>query len=118
MAEAQSTGAKGEAIACAYLEQRGYRLIQKNYRFHRYEIDLIMMDGDRLVFVEVKSHRNRGFGLGREAVNAEKQRRISLAAAAYLQQHGCQDQRTRFDVIEIDPDTAGVTHIKDAFLAR
>lgn len=65
----KTAGDTGESIACAYLENKGYRLLRKNYRMGRYEIDLVMRDGDVLVFVEVKARTGRGDILGREAVN-------------------------------------------------
>lgn len=111
------SGARGEEIACAYLEKQGFVLLQKNYRMGRYEIDLIMRHGDTLVFIEVKARSGRGEILGREAVNKTKQRHIIVAAQGYLQKNRGFDERVRFDVAEVDLLTGTVTHIPAAFTA-
>ena len=71
---AQSAGRRGERLALRYLRRRGYRLLQRNYRHGRHEIDLVMQDGDCLVFVEVKARSNIAFGTPAMAVGREKQR--------------------------------------------
>jgi len=80
-----STGKIGEAMAAAYLEAAGYRIVERNYRCPLGEIDLIALEGDTLVFVEVKSRRSENYGLPQLAVGPGKQRRISKISLYYLQ---------------------------------
>ena len=82
------------------------------------EIDLIALDGNVIVFVEVKARRQ---GVPAEAVTTEKQRRLTLAALHFLKKHGLLEQRSRFDVVAIiwpeDDNPPQIEHIRDAFEA-
>lgn len=91
----------GETFAAEHLKTLGYKILDQNYRFHRGEIDLIAQQGERIVFVEVKTRRNMKYGLPQYAVNAKKQRQISKIALAYLQSQNLLDAPCRFDVIAI-----------------
>ncbi len=91
-------GDEGERAAARFLRRRGLRVITRGYRTAVGEIDLIARDGDTLVFVEVKTRRT---GQPAEAVTAEKQRRLTLAALQFLRRYGLLEQRCRFDVIAI-----------------
>lgn len=91
----------GESLAVAHLKARGYEILEQNYRAVRGEIDLVVQDGDCIVFVEVKTRRSLKFGLPQAAVTAQKQRQISKVALAYLQTHNLLDAPCRFDVIAI-----------------
>lgn len=73
-------GRRGERAAEKYLRRHGYRIVTRNFRAAGAEIDLIAMDGDTLVFVEVKTRRNRAAGAPEEAVDARKQSRMRRAA--------------------------------------
>ena len=92
-------GARGETLALAYLQKRGYALVAKNYRALRCEVDLILRDGETLVFAEVKARASSTYGLGREAVTPAKQRNIIKAAEVYLASHGLAEACVRFDVL-------------------
>lgn len=109
-------GDRGEREAGRFLRRRGFRILVRGYRTARGEIDLIARDGDTLVFVEVKTRRH---GEPAEAVNAEKQRRLTLAALRFLKEHGLLEQRTRFDVVAIvwpeQRQAPTVEHIRGAF---
>ncbi len=94
-----ATGAMGEDMACDYLSRHGYRVIARNYRTRRGEIDVIAAQKEWLVFVEVKTRRSVRCGFGAEAVTWRKQRHLLAAALAYLAAHPC--EKCRFDVIEI-----------------
>lgn len=108
------TGLLGEDIAAVWLEEHlGMRPLENRYRNHAGEIDLIMLDGDYIVFVEVKTRMTAGPGSGLAAVNLRKQQRIARAAALYLLQKKRFDRPVRFDVIEVRND--GIMHIPDAF---
>jgi putative endonuclease len=113
----QSSGAWGEDLALRYLLRRGYRLLERNYRQRRGEIDLIVRDKDALVFVEVKLRRSKGFGDPLEAVTARKQATIRSLAEQYLAENQPDFETLRFDVIGILATRSGthVDHIEDAF---
>lgn len=112
-------GQRAEAWAARYLEGQGYRVIARNYRVRRAEIDLVMASPTHLVFVEVKWRRQRRFGQAVEAVDSRKQRRIALAAHHFWATHPQYHRlAVRFDVVAIDgdPDQGGrITWIPDAF---
>ena len=113
-ASAGTEGARGEALAAAYLEQRGYTVLERNYRCRTGEIDLIARQGNRLAFVEVKTRKNALRGEPREYVTAAKQRRLHSAAMHYLMCHPeAENLLMRFDVAEILGDALRYT--EDAF---
>lgn len=112
-------GQDGETLACDHLEQQGLRLVRRNYRCKMGELDLIMRDGDALVFVEVRSRRAGGYGSAAESVTARKRRRLIRAAAHYLQRYRI-DTPCRFDVIGLtrrQDDSWHIEWLRDAFRA-
>ncbi len=109
-------GAQGEALALQYMLRKGCTLLERNYRAGRCEIDLILRDGDALVFAEVKARTTAAYGLGREAVTPAKQRNIIRAATRYLAAAGLFESEIRFDVLEVDLTCNSVTHIPAAFI--
>lgn len=111
----QHLGSIGEQSVRKYLEDKGWRFVAQNVRVGRDEIDLIMLDGNVLVFVEVKL-RKPGVS-GAEAVDAAKRRRISRAAVVYMTKTGGLDRAARFDVAEVSFDGVNMSihHIADAF---
>lgn len=109
-------GAKGEAIAAAYMCRQGYTVLQRNYRAGRCEIDLILKQGETIVFAEVKARTTGAYGLGREAVTPAKQHNIIKAAQAYLAANGLYEAPIRFDVLEVELFTNAVNHIPAAFM--
>ena len=80
-----SIGQHAENACCEYLKQQGLKLITRNYRGHRGEIDLIMQEAQTLVFVEVRFRKNSFYGGGLESVTQTKQQRIQITAEEYLQ---------------------------------
>ena len=104
----------GEGLAEAYLKQKGYSIIERNYKVKLGEIDLICRDKTgRIIFVEVKERSTLKFGYPREAVGIQKQNNIRRVAQLYLMKTNNVNCHTRFDVIEI---IAGeITHIENAF---
>lgn len=106
-------GTEGETRAAAYLEERGYRIRDRNIRCGGVEIDLIASRGRLVVFVEVKTRRSRRYGLPEEAVDARKRTRIVRGARHWLFDQPQRFARVRFDVICCDvtpgPD-AGTPH--------
>ena len=110
-----SVGRGGEARAQAYLEERGYKLLRRNYRNGPREIDLIMQVGCTVVFVEVKSRTQTDYGTPAEYVTLAKRRMLTLAAQGYLFEMGLTDVPARFDVVEVYLGTGTVRHIENAF---
>jgi len=110
-------GRTGEDVAVQYLLQRGYYILERNYRCRFGEIDLIARDGDTLTFIEVKTRRSRTFGPAAAAVTHTKQRHLIKASQMYMVQHGKRDDLCRFDVVTIDMDgqESRIELIKDAF---
>jgi len=111
------TGQRGEDFAVRFLNKKGYRVIERNYRCIFGEIDLIARDKDEIVFVEVKSRRSKDFGAPEAAVDTRKQKKISRIAMNYLQEEGLYDSNARFDVVAIHflPEGERVEIIKNAF---
>ena len=97
-----SLGRLGEDAAASYLAARGYRIVARNVRADRVELDLIARFGVALVFVEVKTRRGAGHGQAAEAVDLRKQRRLRHGAQAWLAGHPPEARgalRHRFDVV-------------------
>lgn len=94
-------GREAEARACTYLQGRGLRPVARNFRCRLGEVDLIMADGDTLVFVEVRYRGHPGFGSGAESIDLRKRRRLIAAAQTYLQRTGAHDRPCRFDVVSL-----------------
>ena len=111
-------GAAGEAAACAHLERQGYRILARNARADRVELDIVAERASVLVFVEVKTRRGASCGGPAEAVDARKRARIARGAAAWLRAHDRRPRRVRFDVVACEPGPRGmlrVTHWEAAF---
>jgi len=106
-------GHEAETRAAAYLEARGLRLLERNFRVRGGEIDLICRDGKTLVFVEVRLRSRGDFGGAAASITTSKQRRIILAARHYLA--GRADCDCRFDCVLLDGDRQ--EWIRDAFSA-
>ena len=95
-------GALGERLAAKYLEGKGYRILERNFRCRMGEIDLIALRGSDLVFTEVKLRKDASHGEAREFVTASKQRKLLMTAEYYLSARPwAQDLQARFDVIEV-----------------
>lgn len=116
MAEHNELGKKGELIARKFLEEKGFLIIETNWRHEKDEIDIIAKDGDELVMVEVKTRSTSYFGDPSEAVGAAKESFMIRAAEAYLEISNL-NMDTRFDIVSIviDNDSENIEHIKDAF---
>ena len=113
----QDTGKRGEAIAVRYLKRGGYRILARNFRAHRHEIDVIALERGTgtTVFAEVKTRFPGSYGRPMDAVNADKQRFLRLAAQSWLLKHGGPEQPARFDVIEVLLPEGTVNHVPNAF---
>ena len=108
------TGIWGENTAEQYLVQdKGMVCLERRYRTKCGEIDLILTDGDTVVFTEVKTRKTAGPGNGLAAVNIRKQKRILNAALIYLMHRKWTSRPVRFDIVEIHGEE--IIYIPDAF---
>ena len=116
MAKHNELGKKGEEIAAQYLSEKGYEILERNWRNRHKEIDIIAKDGNELVIVEVKTRQNDEHGEPDLAVTRPKQTRLIYAANAYIFQNKL-DINTRFDIISIvfKDGKPVIDHIQDAF---
>ena len=110
------TGVDGEAVAAEYLEKKGYAVLERNYRYRKAEVDLIVRKGNWLVFVEVKTRSNNSFGFPEEFVDREKEENVLLAAAEYMYRLNWEGN-VRYDIVavlgvEMERE---VMHFEDAF---
>lgn len=116
-------GRWGEDLAAAYLALTGYRILERNFRYSRLEIDILARRGNVLAVVEVKFRRRSRLGGARGAVGLSKQRDLETAVVGYLQTRGrgLPGMAVRFDVITLEPesDESGlvVHHLRNAFPA-
>jgi len=94
-------GRFGEDLARERLKDCGYRILTTNYRCPFGEIDVIARDGDVLVFVEIKTRKNKFLGRIKEAVNFRKQRQISKVALTYMKSYNLWGRKARFDVVAV-----------------
>lgn len=110
-------GILGEKLACKYLRERGYEIIDQNYRTRGGEIDIVAKERDMLVFVEVKTRTNRLFGFPEEAIDIRKQHKLALTAENYLAVHCLSEANYRIDSVGIELDENGgvleLRHEKD-----
>lgn len=109
------SGLTGENQAEAYLAAKGMTVAARRYRAEDGELDLVMLDGETVVFVEVKARPGARAGEGLRAVTPAKQRRMTHAALHFLMKREWMDRPVRFDVVEIS--RAGILHVPNAFMA-
>ena len=119
--DASALGKAGEAAARKKLEALGYQILQKNYRCRMGEIDLVARQDGELVFIEVKTRRQRETGSPAEFVHKDKQRRMARTALAYMGEHDLLDEHSRFDVVSVWGQELGhlrVDVIRSAFVVE
>jgi putative endonuclease len=112
-----SRGREGERLAGKRLERLGYRILETNYRTTGGEIDIVAMEGEAVVFVEVKTRSRGGLTEAVESVDSRKIERISTAALKYITDKGLHQMTVRFDVVAVDMSRfrPKITLIKNAF---
>ena len=98
------TGERGERVACAYLEKQGLRIIERNARARRGEIDIVASEGDTLVFVEVKSRTGRAGAelTGLERIDGRKRTALRRACDSYRKSRGRGAESYRLDAITVE----------------
>ena len=111
----KTVGKSGERLAEEYLRKKGYRFVERNYTTEIGEIDLILTDGNCLVFVEVKARASEELGRPAEAVDHRKQRKISRVAGEYIKRNMYFGAAVRFDVVEVFTSDGHIEHIENAF---
>ena len=119
MASHNDFGKLAEELAEAFLLEKGMKILAKNFRYQKAEIDLIAQTENQIVIVEVKARATDVFMLPQEAVNKKKIKLMVLAANYFIEENNI-DLETRFDVISVLPNEAGkleITHIENAFEA-
>lgn len=107
------SGRRAEDRAAAFLEERGFRILERNYRCRLGELDIIAEDGDCLVFVEVRSRASSDFGDALEMVGKAKRRQVARVAQHFLHQRQPAHRDIRFDVVGITGSR--IEHVVDAF---
>ncbi len=108
-------GYQYEEIAKRYLLKNNYKIIEQNFISKFGEIDIIALKNGIISFVEVKGRKNSNYGMPREAVTLNKQKKIILCAKYFILQRKYYDVQCQFDVIEIILDDRVIEHIEDAF---
>lgn len=110
-------GKEGEDIASKYISKIGYNILARNFRCKQGEIDIIAKDKDEIVFIEVKTRKNKMYGRGVDAVDWLKQKHIYKTSAFFLYIKRWEDITVRYDVIEVYEDKKYyINHIKNAIL--
>ena len=100
-------GARGEALACTLLKEKGYKILERNFKTPIGEIDIVAREGQTLVFVEVKTRESTAFGSAKWAVDQKKQQKLSRVALYYLNLKAWKDRPARFDVVAVDLERQG-----------
>jgi len=113
----KTLGKKGEDIAAAFLEKKGYNLLFRNYKCSFGEIDIIAKHKKTLSFIEVKTRSTKKYGLPHEAVTPAKQAKISRVALEFVQRYKMENRAARFDVVSVQSlnDGCEVNLIENAF---
>jgi putative endonuclease len=119
--KAPSLGRRGEAAAAKFLKKKGYLIVAQSNRMRLGEIDLVAIDQRTIVFVEVKTRRSHDAGHPADAVDDDKQRRLTRLALTYLKRHHLLEYRARFDVVAVtwadDGCAPVIEHYENAFEA-
>jgi putative endonuclease len=116
MAESHNLGIKGEDLAAEHLKKAGYKILNRNWRTGKLEVDIIAENKDFIVFVEVKTRSDDFLVDPKTAVNTEKRRSMIYAAETYIKRNYI-DKECRFDLITVirKGDTHQIDHLEDAF---
>jgi len=118
MAAHNDLGRWGEDKAAEYLESKGYRVVERNWRMGHRDLDIVALDDSTLVIVEVKTRRNDFFMEPEQAVDRKKIRSLTIAANAFVKSHSL-GLPIRFDIISVigeSPSDCHINHIENAFI--
>ena len=116
MTSKMQTGFDGEKVAADYLESKGYEVLERNYRYLKAEVDLIVRKGNWLVFVEVKTRSNSDFGFPEDFVDRAKEENILMAAEYYMYKINWEGN-VRYDIVSVlgVEFEREIVHFEDAF---
>ncbi len=115
---ARDIGKEGEELAAAYLESKGWVILDRNYFFEKAEVDIVAVDQNTIVFVEVKKRSNTYFGHPEDYVTPAKEKNIHKAAEAWIYERKMDTAFVRFDIISVvqkGNQAPEITHFEDAF---
>jgi putative endonuclease len=118
MAAKDALGRRGEQVAAEYFTGAGLVIVDRNWRCAQGEIDLVVREGEELVFVEVKTRSGLGYGHPLEAITSQKLARLRRLAAAWCEAHPGHVERIRIDAVAvIAPRSGGVQleHLRRVF---
>ncbi|MCF7845493.1 MAG: YraN family protein [Candidatus Pacebacteria bacterium] len=112
----QKVGIRGEDVACRYLQENGFQVLERNYKTKYVEMDLVALKDDEVVFVEVRTKTGERFGSPEETIKKDKIRRLKRGAVGYAQRKNYEGQY-RIDLICVVLNNQGeverVTHYED-----
>jgi putative endonuclease len=117
MVKLTTIGAKGEQVAVDFLQKKGYKIINRNWRSGKKEIDIVATLKDTLVFLEIKTRSNLDFGFPEESVTKAKQKFLKQAAEAYVAANPGHEY-IRFDIVSIvmvGDNVKEIVHFEEAF---
>jgi putative endonuclease len=118
MASTHETGRRFEEAAARHLSERGWEILDRNVRFQRKELDLVIRRGGLIAFVEVKGRRGAEYGHPLDAITWHKRREIESAARWWIERFGEDGLSYRFDAVAVERHPDGslrVTHVEDAW---
>ena len=107
-----AVGRYGERVAAAYLEGRGWQVLDRNWRGPDGELDIVALRAGELIVVEVKTRRGLGFGHPAEAVTARKRARLRRLTAQWLAAHEVRPRSLRIDVIAVLVPRSGAARVE------
>lgn len=110
-------GDRGEKAAERFLKKRGYRVLERNWRFRQWELDLVCRDGDTVVFVEVKTRAAGTMGTPADGLHVKKRQRLVKAASRYLSEKDLWETPCRFDLVAVvaSDGSLEIEHTENAF---
>lgn len=117
MARSHAFGTRGEELAASYLTSRGYRILDRNWRFHHKELDLVVERDGMVAFVEVKARDSGGWGHPLDGIGWRKRRDLLAAARGWIVKKGRREWSYRFDAVVVVRDGHGLRldHVEDAW---
>jgi len=116
MAESHSLGEQGEELAAGHLKEKGYKILHRNWRSGKRELDIVAENNDFVVFVEVKTRSENFLASAGDTVSREKQRLLLFAAESYIRRYNI-NKDSRFDIITIisKGQNYSIEHLENAF---
>jgi len=117
LSSTKEKGKEGEDLAVSFLVEKGFEIIERNYRYGKGELDIIARDKEFLVFVEVKSRESLEYGKPEEAITKRKMSQVRKITEAYLAEKDIREENIRFDVVAILflNDEVTINHYENAF---